>query len=115
MKVTEVFPSKYLEAADLDGKEFRVIIESVEENHKGDGKDGKPFVKPLLRFRKAKKGLVLCKTSAKVIRDQLGYGNEMQEWVNKPIVLFPTTCTAFGVKDTPCIRIVALRDGGGMG
>lgn len=106
--VSEIFPSKYLEAADLDGKEFCVVIESVEERHQGDGKDGKKFVKPLVKFRKAKKGLVLNKTNAKIIRDRLCYGNEMQDWVGKPITLYPTTCNAFGEKDTPCIRVRAL-------
>ena len=103
--VTDLYPSPYLEAGDLDGKEITVEITTVEEHHTGKGKDGKEFEKPLLRFKGAKKGLVLNKTNAKRIRDGLGYGNEVQGWVGKKVTLYASTCNAFGKKNTPCVRI----------
>lgn len=105
MTVTEAYPSPYLEAGDLNGKDVSVEIESVEGKHAGKGKDGQPINKPLLKFKGAKKGLILCKTSARVIRDKLGYGNDMDGWIGRKITLFPDKCDAFGQKDVPCIRI----------
>lgn len=105
MTVTEAFPSLYIEAGDLDGKERTLTIESVEGKHEGKGTDGKAFVKPLIKFKGAKKGLVLNKTNAKRIRDYLGYGNDMDTWVGRPVTLYPTTCNAFGEKNKPCIRV----------
>lgn len=105
MTVTEAFPSEYIEAGDLDGQERTLTIASIEGAHTGKGTDGKSFVKPLIRFEKAKKGLVLNKTNAKRIRDYLGYGNDMDKWVGRKVTIYPTTCNAFGVKNTPCIRV----------
>jgi hypothetical protein len=105
MKVTEAFPGSYIEAAELDGKDFALTIASVDGKHEGKGTDGKPFVRPLLKFKECKKGLVLNRTNAKRIRDYLGYGNDMDSWVGRKIVIYPTTCNAFGEKNKPCIRV----------
>lgn len=105
MTVTEAFPSLYIESGDLDGKERTLTISSIDGAHKGVGKDGKDFVKPLVMFKEAKKGLVLNRTNAKRIRDYLGYGNDMDKWVGQKITIYPTTCNAFGEKNKPCIRV----------
>ena len=109
--MTDAFPSNYIEAAELDGKERTLTIESVEDQHNGSGKDGKAFVKPLLRFKGARKGLVLNKTNAKAIHDGLGHGNEMQSWVGKRITIYPATTSLGKERNVPCIRVRAVPAG----
>lgn len=82
MKVDALFPSKYLKAADLNDREVKLVILTVELEAIGD--DDK---KPVVYFTKAKKGLVCNKTNAKVIAG--AYGNDTDEWPGKEIVLFP--------------------------
>jgi len=109
MKVNEVLPSTYLEAMDID-RPITLVIESIEGKHKGKGLDGKEFIKPLIRFKGAKKGWVLNRTNAKRIVLGLGFGTEMDGWIGKQITIYPTTCNAFGKKDTPCIRVMLPQE-----
>lgn len=111
MKVSDVLPSEYLEAANLGGRDCRVTIDRVEDRHSGKGTDGKPINKPLLHFQGKKKGMILNKTNAKVIRDKVGLGDEMQSWVGREITIYPTTCDAFGEKNKPCIRVRPMPAG----
>ncbi len=105
MKVSEEFPSQFLEAAELGGKDFNLIIARVEKMRGVKGRDGKPFDPKVVWFEKAKKGFCLNKTNAKIIRDRLGYGDDSEQWVGKPLTIYPTTCDAFGERNVPCIRV----------
>lgn len=98
MKVTfkgkPLIPSKYLEAADLQGKRVPVIIESVHEranlkSDKGDDED-----KPLFRLRDKEKGWVLNSTNLDSIADV--YGHEAEKWIGKMVVIYATKVRAFG-------------------
>ena len=66
MKISQVFPSKYLTAADLDGRSFTLTIKSVtiEEmiTH-----DNKKVNKPVVWFDKAQKGFVMNVTNAHIV------------------------------------------------
>lgn len=114
MKVSEEFPSQFLEAAELGGKEQTVTIARVEKMQNVKGRDGKPFDPKVVYFEKRRKGFCMNKTNAKIIRDKLGYGDDADQWVGKPLTIYPTTCDAFGEKNVPCIRVrvVAANQGG---
>jgi hypothetical protein len=96
-----MYPSEYVAACDLHGKDAKMTIARV-EIETVVGIDGKKMDKPAVWFEKAKKRLVLCKTNAKSIAKQ--HGNDTDLWVGKSIVLYPTTCMAFG-QEVECIRV----------
>ena len=98
MKVSEAFPSKYLSAADLDGKNLRLSMKNVEIEKVGDD------TKPVLYFRGQIKGLALNKTNSKTIADV--YGDEMDDWTGNEIILFPVM-TDFQGKQVEAIRVRA--------
>ena len=96
-----MYPSEYLNAADLMGKEVQVVIEKV-EIEEVPGADGKKAPKPVLHAKGAKKRLPLPKCCARAIAGK--YGNDTADWIGKKITLFPTRCMAFG-QDVECVRV----------
>ena len=58
--------------------------------------------KVIVRFDKAKKAMILNKTNATTIAKR--YGNDTEEWIGQEVVLYPTTCQAFGAEHE-CIRV----------
>ena len=101
-----MFPSEYLCAEDLLGRDVTLTISRVKI---GDmPTDSGPQRMPFLYFeemdrKRSKKRLGTNVTNARSIGRM--YGPEATGWVGKRITLFPTTCDAFGEPDTPCIRI----------
>ena len=95
-----MFPSDYVAAEDLRGRDVNVVINDVElaTLRTNDGKS-KKF---LIRFKGKDKPLVLNKTNARTIAGL--HGTRAEDWVGKPITIYPTTCEAFG-ETTTCIRI----------
>lgn len=80
MKISEEFPSTYLKASDLGGREIRVTMANVEREKIGTD------TKLILYFKGKEKGLVLNKTNAYAIGD--GYGEDTQDWYDQPLILF---------------------------
>lgn len=97
MNIDQAFPTKYLAAHDLSGRDVTVQIASVALEEVGQGD-----TKPVVYFQGANKGLVLNKTNAHRIADM--YGVETDNWRGKPITLYPSE-TDFQGKTVPCIRI----------
>lgn len=95
MKMSEEFPSKYLKAADLGGREVKVIMANVEREKIGDDN------KPVLYFKGKEKGVVLNKTNAGTISD--AYGDDTEDWFDQPIILF-SVMVDFQGKVAPAIR-----------
>lgn len=97
-----LFPSRYLCAADLRGKDVTVVIESIAPRDElvriGGGKEHKPVMK----FKGKEKALVLNRTNAKAIAKL--YGNEVLAWIGKSITIYPTTAT-FGKEQVEAIRV----------
>jgi hypothetical protein len=93
MRMSDIFPSKYVKAADLNGKTVTLTIKSlaVEDmlNHSNEHER-----KPVLYFERATKGLVLNRTNAMIIVGL--YGDESDEWTGKRISIYPTKVRAFG-------------------
>lgn len=110
MDVRLLFPSLYLGAVDLHGKDahltMRRVVVEVLKTERGDEK------KPILYFEETKKKadasgakekrMVLNKTNAMSIAAL--HGNEVDGWPGKRITLYPTKAEAFG-KSVDCIRV----------
>lgn len=96
MDISTAFPSKFLKAADLQGKTYKLLIKGVEmEDIGGDHQ-------PVLYFMKTDKGVVLNKTNTNAIASVYGY--ETNVWTGKEVEIFPAT-TMFKGQTVPCIRI----------
>jgi hypothetical protein len=103
MRMSSVLTSKYLKHADLDGKSaIRVTIKAVELETMGRSNEEAA----VLYFHEVERGLVLNRTINKTI---VGfYGDETDEWIGKPLVLFPSTAD-FNGETHDVIRCRALR------
>lgn len=96
MLLNDVFPSKYVKAADLKGREITVVIANVEVEKIGDDR------KMVVYFQGKEKGLVTNKTNAN--RIALLYGEDTDEWHGKEIVL-GTDFVDFQGKSVEAIRV----------
>jgi hypothetical protein len=103
MKVSDT--STYLEAAALEGEITLEILGARVPVKTDIGTDGRPMSEKsvILSYKGAKKEHVACRTVQKQIRAI--HGNDISGWKGKKIILFPTTCNAFGNPKTPCIRV----------
>ena len=111
MDVRLLFPSLYLRAADLHGKDAPLTIRRViaEDLRTEKGHERKPvmyFEETRARAQKdgtKEKRLVLNKTNAMAIAEVLG-SFEVNDWAGKQVTLYPDRCDSFG-KTVDCIRI----------
>jgi hypothetical protein len=95
MLISAEFPSKYVKAADLGGREVKVIMQNVEREKLGDD------MKLILYFKGKERGLVLNKTNSNTIVD--GYGDDTEDWFDQPLILF-SVMVDFQGKVGPAIR-----------
>jgi hypothetical protein len=96
-----LFPSDYLQADDLRGKDVTVTIASIEPRHELKGENNRIEHKPVVTVKNGTKKWVLNKTNAKTIAKKHG---KPMDWIGKQVTLYPTTCTAFG-ETVDCIRV----------
>ena len=99
MKISSAFPSKFLKASDLQGKEVRVEIFDVRmEDVSGDGSEEKL----VMYFKDKQKGLVLNITN----RNRLvtAFGDETDDWLGKEILIYPEQ-TQFGGRPVEGLRV----------
>lgn len=101
-KRDDVFPSRFLRAADLRGKPIAVKIERAPiETLKGP--DGKEDTKTVLYFAGTKKCLPLNRTNWDSVAD-ITSEDDSDRWAGRQIELFPTTTEMKG-KTVDCIRV----------
>lgn len=102
MRVELMFPSKYLCGADLI--EHGDVTLAIAEVFMDDlqTRDGGKERKPVIRFERAKKMLVLNKTNAMQIAEL--YGPETNGWAGKRITLHAARVSAFG-KMVDAVRV----------
>jgi len=102
MHVDLMFPSKYLKAADLTGKDATVTIAGVKvaDLQMTNGTKEQKYV---ITFQGTDKMLVLNKTNAKSIAVALNEKRAVK-WAGQKITLYPTECMSFG-KIAECIRV----------
>jgi len=99
MKVSEMYPSRWLAAADLKGQRLDVVIDHVEMEDLGEG-----TTKPVVYFKAKKKGLVLNKTNSVAIASVLG--DDTDRWSGHTVTLFAQMVTFKG-QTVPAIRVIA--------
>jgi hypothetical protein len=83
MELAEIFPSRFLKASDLQGKEHRVKIESAKPERLGDQ------TKLILTFVNRTKQMVCNKTNSNTIAEALGSNTD--NWIGGEIILFAAT------------------------
>ncbi len=96
MRISSAFPSEFLKAADLDGRNVKVIMDRVEMRDIGGDH------KPILFFQGKEKGMVLNKTNANNIAGV--YGDDTDNWSGKELVLFEAMVDFQG-KTVAAIRV----------
>ncbi len=96
MNINDTFPSNYLKATDLQGREIPVTISAVEIQTIGNDQ------KPILFFQGKQKGVVMNKTNAMNIA--AAYGPDTDGWYGKQVILF-SVWTDFQGKSVQAIRI----------
>lgn len=97
-----MFPSRYLRAADFEGKAVALTISEVVRDMVQMA-TGQKAEKYILRFRETSKELVLNKTNAKAVAKVLSEPKAIN-WPGERIILKPTICEAFG-ESVDCIRV----------
>jgi len=100
----DYFPSNYVKADDLKGKEHKAIIAFVKDETFTD--NGKERKKPVVHFQRGFKPLVCNKTNFLAIADACGKSTDV--WTNKEIVLFPCMVQTPQGKMMAAIRVKAV-------
>jgi len=99
----EIFRSKYLKAADLDGRPRTVTIEAARtETLKNDRGEE---TKTVLYFKGVRQALPLNLTNWDSVADVTGQ-DDSDDWPGHKVELYPTTTEMRG-KTVDCIRIRA--------
>jgi hypothetical protein len=100
--VNDLFPSKYLKAADAENDLTLTIARVTKEKMKNN--DGEEEVKPIVYFVEHEKGMVLNRTNANTLTDL--FGEQIEAWTGQKIVLASVDVDAFG-KIQKALRIRA--------
>lgn len=103
-----LFPTEYIKAADLHGREVTVIVDRVEMEPLVMA-GGKRERKPVVHMKSAKgrplsKRWVIGKTVAKQIAEATGE-RMVDRWAGKAVTMYPTTCRGKEGKEVECIRV----------
>jgi hypothetical protein len=96
MRISSAFPSNYLKASDLQGRQIKVTIDRVDTETIGNES------KPILYFQGKEKGMVLNKTNANNIA--AAFGDDTDDWAGAEIVLYEAMVDFQG-KTVPALRI----------
>lgn len=100
MELSNIFPSKYIKASDLQGREINVAISEANIEEIGQDK------KLVLYFQGKEKGLVCNRTNADRIAH--AYGTNTDQWIGREIVLF-TDLVPFQGKTVEAVRVRTPR------
>lgn len=101
MKLSQLYPSEWLRASDLNGQDATLTIAGISvETMPGD--DGKK--QPVLWFRETDKKFGLNRTNGSHLGEMLG--EETDTWVGKRVTLFPTRVDFQGKR----VDAIRLRD-----
>lgn len=96
MKLNQAFPSNYLKADDLQGRETTVTIRECKMEKMGDED------KLCIRFQGKDKGMICNKTNANRIAHY--YGDDTDNWIGKQVILGVELVDYQG-KTTEAIRV----------
>lgn len=87
------YDSQWLTSAHLEGKEHKVKIVRAEAGEL-TGREGKTSKKLVLHFDGRKLPWAVPKTNAAALAKELG--RDVDKWIGREIVLFPTMVLSFG-------------------
>lgn len=110
LSIDDVYPSKYLSAADLKDRPHTVTITGASREILGQGSEAKPKLVLTIATRKGEaidKKFVAGVTVSRVIAELLGT-KDASQWTGKQIELRPES-TYVGPKLTPCIRVYPAK------
>lgn len=103
-----VFPSQYLKAADLKGREVTVVIAGINIENLimvGGVRDRKPAISmTTVNGRPIEKRWIIPKTVAKQIAATLNE-KRVERWVGQRVTMYPTTCKGQRGEEVECIRV----------
>ena len=103
-KFSNSYPSEYLRALDLMGKEAKLTITAYRAcGPKDIGSDGRKMTGTVLSFKETPKLYVAPKTVFFQLQ-KLG-GFEPKTWIGKTFTFYPTTCRFGKDPEHPCIRV----------
>lgn len=97
----QLYPGRFIKAAELLGKKVTVTIADVELEDL-EGEDGKK-TKCIISFKESPKKLVACKTNGLCIKEM--FGKELANWMGKRITIFEDVWNG-----EPCIRVWGSPD-----
>ena len=99
-RVSQVYPSKNLSAADLNEQELTLTISGTEVQNFDEGS------KLVIYFEEQEKGLVANLTNSRIIAGF--YGDDTDRWVGERITIYPTE-TQYNGRTVDCIRVKTKR------
>lgn len=100
--INDAFPSNYIKASDLQGRDAVVTINRVDFEAVGRERE----MKAVVYFEGKQKGMVLNKTNAKKIIEISGSAIT-EEWPGTQIKIYPTE-TEFAGETVDCIRVKSV-------
>lgn len=103
MRKDQIYPSKYLKAADLRNRDITVTIENVDQTTL----QGKPAL--VAYFRGKEKGLIIKPAIFDQIEKVTGF-DDTDDWAGQEITLFPTEAD-FAGQTFEVIRVRTLKRG----
>lgn len=109
MKVSTMFPRKFVSGEDLGGKAYRVVIEEVRQEELRVGPGAKPEPRWVMYLAGTRKGIILSRTLAEQITQIVG-SDETGDWTGKAILIYPEPMTVAG-KPRVAIRARAPKAG----
>jgi len=106
--INNAFPKKYAAAFDLGGNEITVTIITIRFEDVGQAKERKPIA-----YTDRLKPIVLNRTNSRAIAKGYpgtpGYGDDMKQWVGKPVTLFEAMVSNPSGEMVPAIRMRVPR------
>jgi len=95
-RISQVFPSKHLSAADLNGQEMILTITGADVQGFDDGD------KVVLFVEETEKSFVMNKTNCQTVATM--YGDDTDEWIGQRITVF-STWVDFQGRQVEAIRV----------
>ena len=97
MKLSDMFPSRYVRGVDLQGQSVTVTIEKIQLEKMRPNPKSPEIKKYVLYTVEGKKGIVLLKVLASQIAHALG-SEETDDWKEKKITLYHESMIVADVK-----------------
>ena len=96
MKMSEAFPSRFLKAADVQGRPVRATISGCVLEDLGDSR------KPALSFQGRSKQLVINKTNGSLLA--AWFGDDTDQWTGREIEIYADKAPMQG-RIVDCLRV----------